>query len=521
MHHSSPVTTLVEALDDAGRSDAPWLTFHASARTRTLTGAQAQHLARGWAAAFQDRGVRAGHRVLVLQPNGPDFVGAFFGAQYLGATAVPLAWPTLPPSPRSMAALAPVLQAAQASAVAAPPEVLEACAALGLPVVTGPANVTGSIRAAVVPTAAAFIQFTSGSTSSPKGAVISHRAAVANATAMGQALGLTAQDVGVSWLPFFHDMGLVGVLLTSLLHRFPVHVMTPAEFLLHPDRWIDRLSAVGATLTVAPNFAYELAARRVKADPRRNLSRLRAALCGSEPVLRQTVDRFEARFGGEGLRRGAIVPVYGLAENTLAVSFSRPAEPRADLSWSGRQVPSVGYPVLDTRVRISGPDGAERPEGVEGEIWVRSPSMMTGYFEQPAATAEVLRDGWLRTGDLGVLRAGALHVTGREKDLVIKGGQKFHPYDVERIAAEAVDAPPNGAAAFSALNRDTGSEELVVVVELRRHDDADPAKRIRGRLLEELGVRAERIHLVGAGDLPRTTSGKVRRRACADAFGGL
>ena len=324
---------------------------------------------------------------------------------------------------------------------------------------------------------------------------------------MSLALGLDESDVGVSWLPLFHDMGLVGVLLCSLLRRFPIHLLSPAEFLLRPARWLELLASAGATLTVAPNFGYELAVRRVRGDF--DLSRLRRALNGSEPVHRPTLDGFERRFGA---RPGTVLPVYGLAENTLGVSFSDDPAPATDLAWLGRAVPSVGRPLPGMEVSVRGP---------EGEIAVRGPALMDGYFRDPAATAAVLRDGWLFTGDLGVIRAGRLYVTGREKDLVIKNGRKFHPYDIERVAAAAVDAPPGGVVAFSVPNAATGTEDLVVVAELRRRTgDEQAARTIRGLLLEELGVRPERIRLVGPGAVPRTSSGKVRRRACAELFGG-
>jgi len=501
----SPISTVAGALASAAGSPASWLTFHQGRVARPLGFAEAWDLARRWAAALRAAGVAAGGRVAVVQPNGPEFVGAFFGAQLLGATPVPLAFPVVAAAgERNHAALTGLVRAADVAAVAAPPGLVPRFDA---PLVTAPAE------APVEPVAAdaedaAFIQFTSGSTGRPRGAVISHRAALASARSMGAVLGFCERDVGVSWLPLFHDMGLVGVLLCSLLFRFPVHVMTPGEFLLRPRRWLELLSLTRATVTVAPNFGYELALRRAGTPEGIDLSALRCALNGSEPVHRATLDGFQARYA---LRPGTVLPVYGLAENTLGVSFSAPGACVPDLAWQGRAVPSVGAPLPGVEVSI---------RGEAGEIAVRGKSLMSGYFRDPEATAQALRDGWLYTGDLGVLRDGQLYVTGREKDLVIKNGQKFHAYDIERVVAAAVDSPPSGVAAFSVPNDSTGSEDLVVVAELRRHaQGADAARVIRGRLLEELGVRPERVHLVGPGALPRTTSGKLRRRACAELFG--
>ena len=328
---------------------------------------------------------------------------------------------------------------------------------------------------------------------------------------MGRALGLSHRDVGAIWLPFFHDMGLVGCLLTSLMFRFPLHVMTPAEFLLRPCRWLQLITKVRATITAAPNFGYDLVTKRTRRSVQCDLSSLRCALNGSETVHRATIDRFESRFAAFGLASGVSTPVYGLAENTLGACFSEPHGGEADLLWQGRLLPSAGRPIARTEVEVRG-------EGPEGEIWVRSPSVMSGYFRNSDATKLAVQGDWLRTGDLGVIDDGRLFITGREKDLVIKGGQKFHPYEIERVVAQTVDSAPNGVAAFSTPNSDRGSEDLVVAVELRRSLVAGADKLIRGRLVDELGVRADRIHVVGPGTLPRTTSGKIRRRACAELF---
>lgn len=523
-------STTCSALAAASAGGGAWLTFHRGRTARALGFSEAWDLALRWAGSLRAAGVRRGDRVAVVQPNEADFVGAFFGAQALGATPVPLAFPaSLSASARTLATLEALVRAARVCAIAAPPE-LEGVQRLGLPVVTGP----GEDRAGpepLEPEAPAFLQFTSGSTGHPRGAVISHRAAVASARTMGAALGFSERDIGVSWLPLFHDMGLVGVLLSSLLFRFPVHVLSPGEFLLHPSRWLELLSETRATVTVAPNFGYELAARRVRPSVGTggmDLSALRLALDGAEPVHRATLDAFEARFAPAGLRPGTVLPVYGLAENTLGVAFSLPgeraplvaAERAPDLAWEGRRVPTVGQPLEGMEVEIRLANGARAPDGAVGEIAVRGPSLMSGYFEEPEATAAALRDGWLHTGDLGVLRGGLLYVTGREKDLVIKNGQKFHPYDIERVAAAAVDAPPGGAAAFSEPNEQTGTEDLVVVVELRRASQREDAQRlVRALLVEELGVRPDRVELVGPGALPRTSSGKLRRGACKGQFG--
>src|SRR5512140_2596730 len=347
---ASNALTIVAALESAAGSDATWLTFHRGAEARALSFAAAFDLALRWCAALRQAGVQPGDRVAVIQPNGADFVGAFFGAQLAGATAVPLAWPVVAAAgERNHALLAAQVHHAGVSAIATQPGF---GSAFGAPLVTAPAD-AGIASLPAGEEDAAFLQYTSGTTGAPRAAIISQRAAVASAEAMGLSLRLGPSDVAVSWLPLFHDMGLVGVLLCSLLYRFPVHVLSPAEFLLRPARWIELLASSRATLTVAPNFGYELAVRRVRGSY--DLSSLRQALNGSEPVHRATLDAFERRFA---LRPCTLLPVYGLAENTLGVCFSDDPAPATDLQWEGRAVPSVGPPLPGAEVKVlAGPDG--------------------------------------------------------------------------------------------------------------------------------------------------------------------
>ncbi len=507
-------SSLWEALQEGDRA-APWLVFHVGNRRNVVSrGAIAAH-ALGWAAALREVAcVGRGGRVGVLLPNGPEFVAAFFAAQALGAAAVPLPWPVVDGGAEQMAEqLRPVLQRARLHALITTPA--GAAVSWGTSVVTAPHTPLTQPSLSEGP---AFIQFTSGSTGDPRGAIISQRAALASATAMVCALGLGPADVGVSWLPFFHDMGLVGVLLTSLIGRFPVHVLRPGDFLMRPRRWLELVSSERATLTVGPNFAWELLVRRVMPEGL-ELSALRYALNGSEPVHRTTLDGFALKFAPAGFDAKAWVPVYGLAEATLGVAFSQPLTPRADLELDGRQVPSVGSVLPGLELSVTDSAGRVKLEGEEGELCVRGPTLMDGYFAHPEATAGALREGWLRTGDLGVVRDGAVYVTGREKELVIQAGRKFHPYDIERVVAAMVDATPNGVAAVSRPDPVYGSEALVVTIELRRLSGAIDPMLIKGELLRALGVRADEIVFVPAGSMPRTTSGKVKRRALARPAG--
>lgn len=490
----------------------PWLTFHQGATPDVLLFSDAAPLARRWAKALSEAGVTRGDRVAIFFPNGRDFVGSFFGTQWLGATAVPVPWPATSLAADLPASARLLLETCRAKVVCAPGR----AEGLGWQVLSAPSEV--ELEALPVEGDAAFIQFSSGSTGRPRGAIIGPRAAALSAQQMAEGLHLTAKDVGVSWLPFFHDMGLVGVVLTSLAAGFPVHVLQPGEFLLRPSRWLELCSRVGATMTVAPNFAYELVLRRVRQPRDLDLSPLRSMLNGSEPVHRATIERFEAAFAPVGLRKGVVLPVYGLAENVLGVAFQPQGAPDADLALEGRVVPSCGGPLRSLEVAIRNEAGAVVDEGQEGEVTVRGPTLMSGYFDDPESTARALRDGWLFTGDRGVLLNGRLHLTGREKELIIKMGRKFHPADIERIVTDVADPPPNGVVAFSVDDQSTNQEALVVVVEQRRASETGLAERIRGRVSAELGVMVDRIELVGAGALPRTTSGKLRRKECTARF---
>ncbi|MDP2311571.1 MAG: AMP-binding protein [Pseudomonadota bacterium] len=499
-----PVRTLFEALERVALRPGPCVTVHAAGRRDTLTGPEVASLAMRWARALHDQGVRAGDRVGLLLPNDERFVGAFFGCQSLGAVAVPLSWPvSLVDIRGTLAHLAPIVADAAPVALVTTPSIALMAPFGGLPVLVEPAASADGFPADAHPPSLhdpAFLQYTSGSLGRPRGVVIPHRAAAASAWSMGQALGLGPDDVGVSWLPLFHDMGLVGSLLCPLIVGFPLHLLSPGEFLLHPGRWLRCISEVRGTVSAAPDFAYGLVTRRVRDLDGLDLSSWRHALDGAEPVHRATLQAFAARFGPVGFRADALHPVYGLAENTLGVCFGEAAEP--DRVWQGRTVVSVGRPLPGMQVKVA----------ENGEVLVRGPARMDGYFGDALATADAFRDGWLHTGDLGFLADGRLYLTGREKDLVIQNGRKFHPYDIERIAAAAVDAVANGAAAFA-----DADEALVVVVEAGTRVE-DVETRVRGELLATLGVRPDRVVRVAPGDLPRTTSGKLRRTECVERY---
>ncbi len=544
-----PHDTLVAAFEAAARDGAPFVTFHTAKGPVVRPVRDALEAARRWGALLRSRGVERGDRVPILMPTGHAFVEAMLGTMLTGAVPVPLATPmTFGSVDRYLRNLAAIVEDSCARLLVSYPRIVDAIASDPslrgvLRDVVTEADLDGlasspSRAPALGARDAAFIQYTSGTTGRPKGAVISHGALVANAFAIAHGLGLGPSDVGASWLPMFHDMGLVGVLLTSLCHPYPVHIMSPEQFVMRPGRWLDLVSRVGATLSPAPNFAYELCvARASDADLEKvRLDTWRVALNGAEPVHAATAERFLRRFGARGFRSDALMPVYGMAEATLAVAFPGldakletlgierdvlEREGRAELRDGGHPSVSVGRPVAGMSLEVSGDDGRVVPEGVVGQIRLRGPSLMDGYFRNEEASAEALSGGWLRTGDLGFVHGGRLFVTGRAKELIIKGGRNFHPYDIERVASEVEGVRTGAVAAFGRPNPDTGTDDLVVVVEATQ-TDAERKDRIatdvRAELLAVLGVKPDDVRVCPVGAVPRTTSGKVRRGECARVF---
>ena len=541
-----PYPTLTAALEAGARDGAPFVTFHTGREAverdqrATLAGAHR------WARALSANGVRRGNRVLLLMTTGPDFVEAMLGTQQLGAIPVPLASPmTFGGMERYLRNLQAIADDAGARTLVTTPRVRDTLARDGslhasIATVLTAAELDGfgtdtHVFRDASSTDIALIQYTSGTTGRPKGVVISHRALVSNAYAIAHGLHLTHRDVGVSWLPLFHDMGLIGVLLTALCHPYPLHLLSPEGFVMRPQSWLRLLARVRGTLSAAPNFGYELCATRADLDEVLELGAWRLALNGSEPVHPTTARRFAERFESYGFSPSAMLPVYGMAEATLAVAFASPGEGVSVLATNrerleregvavdargagGYAAVSVGGPVAGMSVRIVDEGGAESSERVVGTVQIAGPSVMDGYFGNETATREALRDGWLHTEDRGFVAGGKLYIVGRAKEMIIKGGRNIYPYDVERIAAEVSGVRRGGVAAFGVTNEASGTEDLCVVAEtLERSDEARAAmeKEIRGELLAVLGVRVDTVRWCAPGALPRTTSGKIRRRACA------
>jgi fatty-acyl-CoA synthase len=496
-------------------------------------------------AAFRAAGIGAGARVLVVLPDVHEGVPALFGLWAIGAVPIQVGVPYgLGDGAAFMADLGALARRLAAEALVVPAH-LTALAAEGASVrAIAAAPVAGAdleIGAPVSPDLPAFIQLTSGSTASPRGVVVTHAGLRRHLDAISAALPSHASSVAVSWLPLHHDMGLVGGLLYPFHNGFPVHLISPAVFRTDPLCWLATLSRTRGTICAAPPSAYAICLRL--ADRARalglDLSSWECAMVGAEPISPGLLRRFAAAFAPLGFREGAFFPVYGLAEATVAVTFPTPGTPprvdvidRAALEREGRAAPlaahrraqameltGVGRPIPGTEVKVVDDQGRAVDERVVGHIRVRSDSLMAGYADAPEATAEVIVDGWLRTGDLGYVADGDLFVTGRVKELIITGGQNLVPSVIEEIVGEDPDVRSGCVAAVGVWYANLETEQIVVVCETRldRERRGLLAARVRERL-RSAGIPVDRVIPVGPGLLPRTTSGKLRRAALRETL---
>jgi 1-acyl-sn-glycerol-3-phosphate acyltransferase len=390
----------------------------------------------------------------------------------------------------------------------------------------------------------ALLQYTSGSTGDPKGVTLTHANLLANIRAIAEAAELGPRDVGVTWLPLYHDMGLIGVWLTPLYAGVPVVVMSPLAFLSRPVRWLWAIHRHRGTVSPAPNFAYELCVRKIADNDLQglDLSSWRAALNGAEPVHASTLERFAARFAPYGFRREAMTPVYGLAEASLAVSAPKfGTAPRVDrinrptFESEGRAVPAAaddpaplefvgaGKPLANVQVRIvagdaeaaaqNGREVHDCPERTQGRLWFRSPSATSGYYRNPRATADLMRgDGWLDSGDLAYRADGDIFITGRAKDVIIKRGRNLYPHEVEAVAASVEGVRAGCVVAFGVPDEKGRTEKLIVTAEARKGADAKRlASEITRAVDAAMGLPPDAVEILPPQSIPKTSSGKLRR----------
>ncbi|BDT92325.1 MULTISPECIES: fatty acyl-AMP ligase [Nocardia] len=499
-------------------------------REEVLTYLELDHDARAVAAWLADR-PEAAQPVVLLYHDGLAFLRAFLGCLYAGVIAVPA---PLPHDERSAHRVAGIVSDSGAELVLTTGDVrplLETALSAAVVATDGPLGDPGEWRMPDIgPETIAFLQYTSGSTGDPKGVVVTHRNLMHNEAAI-TAIGFDDESVAVSWIPHFHDMGLIGMLLGSLYIGADLVFMAPTTFLKHPVRWLRAIGDYRATLTAAPNFAYDLIARRVTDEQlaELDLTTLEIAMSGAEPIREKTIAAVTERLAPAGLRPTALLPAYGLAEVTLLAAVgSIDAEPvYLDVGREARLV-GCGRPAHGLDIRIIDPDTRRQlPEDTVGEIWIGGGSVAAGYWNRPEESRETFEaylgaDGpFLRTGDLGLLHGGELFVTGRRKDLLIVNGRNLYPQDVEELVRGL--HPALGAAGVAVSVDAGGRERLVVVqgVKTARQGAttlAELASAIKIAVARGFDVAAPNVVLVEPHSVPRTTSGKVQRSAAREAF---
>ncbi|PWB70825.1 MAG: hypothetical protein C3F15_13440 [Holophagae bacterium] len=501
-------------------------------------------LATDAAARFAGLGVGRDEPVLVALPTSWEWMEAWFGLVMRGA------WPVASSGAGAMAAaeaqfekVDKVMAAIGARQVVASEAFQAQAGEHGFRFAAGGVITSERLRGAAPATRGAaatgvsdggdvaFLQLTSGSTGLPRAVMITHQGAIHNPVASDEAIGAPfgepmhrLAECMVSWLPLYHDMGLIGCLMLPMLCGLDSWLLRPEAFLARPRLWLEHLGSHGVSFAPAPNFGYQLCVERIPADKREglDLGAWRAAFTGAEMVRPETTGAFCAAFEPHGFRPESLRPCYGLAEGTLAVTFdvkgsgvrTLPAPAGADAGFAMTDVVSNGVPIRDTSLRMTAPDGSILPEGAIGEVCIKGPGVFRGYYRDPEATAATLKNGWFSTGDLGFLADGELYLTGRTKDLLIVHGHNIMPDDIERLA----DSVTGGggllrSAAFS-VARGAAGEQAVVVVETADGNPERLAKigrEIRVRIGRTMGLPLADLVFVRRGRIPRTTSGKMQR----------
>jgi fatty-acyl-CoA synthase len=501
--------------------------------------------AQGVAAALQARGVGPGAHVALLGPTSRALVTTIEATWLAGAALVAL------PLPMRLGSIEEFAQQtrrrirnADADVVVVDPD-LEPFLAIepGDPPVVRLDELHGTPgaweRPADDPDVLGIIQFTSGSTDDPKGVMLPQRCLVENIDAIVEGAGLGPHDRGVSWLPLYHDMGLIGLLMTPMVTGFDLAIAPPQDFLASPGDWMRWMSEQRGTVTGGPNFAYALAARAMRRLDGLDLSAWRMALNGAEPIDPAAVEAFAEAGAGHGLDSKAPFCVYGMAEATLAISFPVPgtgmtvdvvdnvaleterfAAPATTTSSNARRLVQLGRTLRGLELRVCDPEtGAPLRDREVGELELRGGSVTPGYYRRPELTADSFHDGWLRTGDLGYLVDGEVVVCGRIKDVIIVGGRNVYPEDVERAAAAVEGVRAGNVIAFGIEGR-RGKEGIVVVAETKLGDPGPLRDSVVDRVCGAVGIPPLDVVLVPPGTLPKTSSGKLQRSLCKAQYHG-
>ena len=527
-------TSLLEALqyqnEQQGR-EAAYVLLHQDQEVATPSYAELLLQARKISAGLQNLGVQPGDKVAIMLPTSVDFFAAFFGILNAGAVAVPLYPPVrLDQFEDFLARQDAILGNCQAGVLVTLPQFTPITAVLegrsSLNRITSVKELSRSAPASVYPAKGdevALLQYTSGSTGNPKGVPLTHRNLLVNIWAIGEGFGISDGDVMVSWLPLYHDMGLIGMALVSFVYGCPLVVMGPDQFHSRPSRWLRAFSDYKGSMTAAPNFAYAICAHKLEDSELQglDLSSWRLALNGAEPVIPSTVRAFNRRFEPYGFRESSAFPAYGLAEATLAVSFTPQNRglktlklDRQALHEHGKvvdgedEIASCGRLVKDMEVRIVDENGAPLPEGHQGHLEIRGDSVMSGYLGH-----EPVKD-WLRVGDLGFFWEEELYITGRSKDLIVVAGRNIHPSDLEAEVGRLPGVRP-GCVAAVGIESD-GTQKVLVLAEVRK--GASDLKTEIQRCVSHLASVPCEVALLPPRTLPKTPSGKIRRQESKKRF---
>jgi fatty-acyl-CoA synthase len=542
------VLTITQRIE-AGAARGYGLTFVVGGDHVTVPYAQLHEEAQGYAANLQALGIEPGDHVALLGPTSRPLVTAIQGIWLAGATIVVL------PLPMRMASIEEFVHQtrvrianADVKLVLVDPDLAPFIEPVpGDPPMVGWDALSGPGRAAASawerpvddPARLAILQFTSGSTSDPKGVMLPHHTVGANLDAIAAATSLDPDhDVLVSWLPLYHDMGLVGLLTLPLTTGTPLVLGAPTDFMAGPSRWMEWISEYGGTATAGPNFSYVLATRALQRSEPLDLSSLRIALNGAEPVDPATVSAFVEAGARHGLRPGAVFPAFGMAEVAIAGTFPEPmsglrtdpvdrrvleteryAAPVDGDADGVRHLAVLGRPVPGLEIRVVDPvTGDVLREREVGELEIRGTSVTPGYYKRPEVNAELFHDGWLRTGDLAYLVDGEMVMCGRIKDLIIVGGRNVYPEDVERALADLDGVRAGNVIAFGIDHH--GKEGLVVVAESKADDREQVRRSVAERVRAAVGLPPKDVVLVEPGSLPKTSSGKLQRSLCKARYLG-
>ena len=519
----------------------------------TMSYRDLQTAARAVAQGLISRDIVPGDRIAMMLPTSTDFFASFFGILYAGGVPVPIYPPArMAQLEEHMRRQIVILRNAGARMLVTVPEgrtlaVLLRSQVETLEGVETVATLSAERSAHPLPPlndpqALGLMQYTSGSTGDPKGVMLTHRALLENVRSMGNAMEATSADVFVSWLPLYHDMGLIGAWLGCCYFGARLYVMSPISFLVRPATWLWTMHKYRATFSGGPNFAFELCASRIdEADlAGLDLSALRFVVDGAEPISPPTLRRFQERFTRYGMGAGVVSPSYGLAENCVGLCFPPAgrgplidrikrdslarqgyAEPADADDPDAIEIVACGHPIRSNEVRVVDDAGREVGERHEGMLEFRGPSVTKGYFRNEAKTKELFHDGWVKSGDRAYIAGGDIHITGRVKDIIIRAGRNTYPQEIEEAVSAIPGIRKGGVAAFGSPDPSTGTERLIVMAETKETDSAARAALVakaHEAVTAIAGSAADDIVLVAPRAVPKTSSGKVRRSSAKELY---